>query len=245
MTNRNLVILAVVAAALGGAAWYLGGDAKRSAPALNGRTVLPGLDLASVAKVEFGDRLKIASGDDGWKVESYHGYPVDPAKLTENLLKLTELRVGQVARGKKLDSTRDLVLRDASGGEVARLPLGERHAKWSHGRYASFAGQTVLVSDTLDAFDGDGREFVETKIVDEPWISFKDVVENVSAEDLGFATGVVAKVTIAGDTNRTVTVGNVVKGSSDRYLKLDNADWIFTVPSYSVEKLLPKDPAEP
>ena len=152
--------------------------------------------------------------------------------------------MGQVSRGKKIENADVLTLKDASGKEVASLPLGEKHAKWGHGRYATFEGETVLVSDSLDAFGTDGKSWVETKIVDTPWISFNDIAEGVSEEDLGFATGVVAKVTIAGDTNRVATIGNKVKDGNDRYFKLDNSDWVYIVPEYSVDKLLPKPPPE-
>ena len=244
MSNKNLILMAVAAAVLGGAAYLLNGGSKAGSPKLNGQPILSGLKVDEVASVTFGDKLKVASGADGWTVETYHGYPVDRSKLSDALIKLTELKVGQVARGKTIDKPTDLILRDAAGKELAKLPLGEKHAKWGHGRYAAFKGETVLVSDTLDAFDGEGKSFVETKIVDTPYISFTDVVENVPEAELGFATGVVAKVTIGGDTNRTVTVGNKVKDGSDRYLKLDQGKWIYKVPSYSVDSLLPKPPPE-
>ena len=108
----------------------------------------------------------------------------------------------------------------------------------------------MLLSDQLDAFestdaDADAKRWCETKIVDEPWISFNKVADPKSdAAAYGFAIGVVAKVTIGGDTNRTITVGAPVKGGSDRYVKLDGSDWVYEVSSYSVEKFLPK-PEEP
>ena len=244
MTTKNLVLLVGAAAVLGGAAYVLSSGAKPAGAQLNGKAIFPKLDVSHVARIEFGDKLRLAAGEKGWTVETFHNYPADHAKLTENLLKLTELKVGQVVRGKKIENPDVLTLKDASGGEVASLPLGERHAKWGHGRYATFAGETVLVSDALDAFGTDGKAWVETKIVDTPWISFNDIAEGVSEADLGFATGVVAKVTIAGDTNRVATIGNKVKNGSDRYLKLDNADWVYIVSGYSVESLLPKPPKE-
>ena len=245
MTTKQISVLAVAAVILVGAAIMLSSGSKPSGAKLNGREIFPKLDLSAVARVELGDKLKLAAGDEGWVVETFHGYPADHAKLTENLLKLSELKVGQVARGKKLESPDTLVLRDAAGKELASLPLGERHAKWGHGRYATFAGETVLVSDTLDAFADNGKVWVDTKIVDKPWISFNDIAEGVAEDELGFATGVVAKVTIAGDTNRVATVGNVVKGGSDRYFKLDNSKWVFVVSGSSVDSLLPKPPPEP
>ena len=244
MTTKNLVVLVGAAAVLGGAAWCLSSGSKPSGAKLNGKAIFPKIEMSEVARVELGDKLKLASSDKGWVVETYHNYPADHAKLTENLLKLTELKVGQVARGKKLESTDALTLKDASGKELAALQLGEKHAKWGHGRYATFSGETVLVSDSLDAFGSDGKAWVDTKIVDTPWISFNDIAEGVSEEDLGFATGVVAKVTIAGDTNRVATIGNKVKDGDDRYLKLDNSDWVYIVSGYSVDSLLPKPPKE-
>ena len=244
MTTKNLVVLVGAAAVLGGAAWCLSSGSKPSGAELNGKAIFPKIEMSEVARVELGDKLKLASSDKGWVVETYHNYPADHAKLTENLLKLTELKVGQVARGKKLESTDALTLKDVSGKELASLQLGEKHAKWGHGRYATFAGETVLVSDSLDAFGADGKSWVDTKIVDTPWISFNDIAEGVSEEELGFATGIVAKVTIAGDTNRVATIGNKVKDGSDRYFKLDNSEWVYIVPEYSVDKLLPKPPPE-
>ena len=244
MTTKQLAILLGAAAVLGGAALCLSSGSKPSGAKLNGKAIFPKLDISQVARVELGDKLKLASGEKGWTVETYHNYPADHAKLTENLLKLTELKVGQVSRGKKIENADVLTLKDASGKEVASIPLGEKHAKWGHGRYATFEGETVLVSDSLDAFGADGKSWVETKIVDTPWISFNDIAEGVSEDELGFATGVVAKVTIAGDTNRVATIGNKVKDGNDRYFKLDNSDWVYIVPGYSVDSLLPKPPKE-
>lgn len=245
MTSKQLSILAGAAAVLALAALCLSSGSKPSGAKLNGKAIFPGLDISSVALIEIDGKLKLSCADGGWMVESYHNYPADKAKLAENLLKLSELKVGQVARGVKIDSPDVLSVKDSSGKLLASLPLGEKHSKWGHGRYASFSGETVLVSDALDAFGPDGKAWVETKIVDTPWISFNDIAEGLGEEELGFATGVVAKVTIAGDTNRVVTIGNKVKDGSDRYLKLDGSEWVYVVSGYSVDSLLPKPPPEP
>ena len=50
-------------------------------------------------------------------------------------------------------------------------------------------------------------------------------------------------MTIAGDTNRVATVGNPLPDGSGRYFRLEGQPWIFVVPSYSVERLLPKPEA--
>ena len=246
MTTKNLITLAAVAVVLGGAAYFLNGGAKSSAPKLNGKAVLPDLDASAVAKIEVGDKLVLAAGEKGWTVETYHGYPASREKIAENLLKLGDLKVGQVVRGKQLEATTPVVLRDAAGKELAKLELGPKHEKWGHGRYAKFGGEAVLVSDSLDAFEGDAKQWIETKIVDEPWISFNEIADaKLTDADFGFKTGVVARVTVGSDTNRTITIGNVVKGGSDRYMKIAGQDWTYVVPSYSVDKFLPKPPPEP
>lgn len=179
MTNRQLATMAAVAAVLGVAAYFLSSGSRPAAAKLNGKPILPDLDVSAVARVEAGGTLVLAAGEDGWKVESLHGYPADRAKIAENLLKLAELKVGQVARGRKAGSTTDVVLKDASGKELARLPLGDKHTGkpsgqmamyggggYPDGRYVSFAGETVLVKDTLDAFDGDPKKWCDSRIAD-------------------------------------------------------------------------------
>ena len=244
MKSKTLVILIVIAIGLAGAAYMLGSNSKPSGARLNGKMILPNLDVSKIARVDCG-KLALAAKDAGWVVESYQDYPADQAKLAEHLMALTELKVGQTARGKKLTATTLLQLKDEEGKELASVIMGEKHPKWGHGRYLGFEGETVLVTDTLDAFDGDPKRWIDTKIVDNPRISFNNLADKSLAEaDLGFATGIVAKVEIAGDTNRVMTVGNPVKGGNGRYVKLDNMPWIFEVPDYSVEKFLPKSEPE-
>ena len=320
MTTKNLIALGAVAVVLGGAAYVLNSGSKGTAPKLNGKAVAAGLKLADVARIEIGDKLKLAAGDKGWTVETLNGYPADREKIAENLLKLadlkvgqivenllklTELKVGQVVRGKKLDTTTPVVLKDAAGKELVNLPLGEKHAKWGHGRYATFAGETVLVSDQLDAFEGDVKQWCNVRIASIPsadvkavsfahgkelvelekgtnsvwtlkgltakeeldssktysldsalaYLDFNSVADSKLTEsELGFTTGYVYTVTYRDGSNtvkRVATVGNKVKDGSDRYFKLDNQNWIFTISSYAAENMmksrkdLVKDKPEP
>lgn len=292
MTTKSLVVLGAVAVILGGAAYCLNRGTKGSSPKLNGKAIAPSLKLAEVAKIEIGDKLRLAAGDQGWTVESLYGYPADRAKIAENLLKLSELKVGQVVRGKRLEATTPVVLRDAAGKELLQLPLGEKHAKWGHGRYANFAGETVLVADALEAFDGEARSWCDTRIASIPsaevkavsfrhgdalvelekgtnstWtlkglaateeldssktyslgsalsaLDFSSIADPQLAEaELGLATGYVYTVAYAVGSNvvtRVATVGNVVKGGSDRYFKLDGDEWTYTISSYAAEAMM-------
>ncbi|MBO7721836.1 MAG: DUF4340 domain-containing protein [Kiritimatiellae bacterium] len=293
MTNKNLAVLGAAAVVLGAAAYFLNGGAGSSAPKLNGRRVTPAFELADVARVEIGGKLTLAAGEKGWTVETCHGYPADRDKIAENLLKLgPELKVGQVVRGKKLEKTTPVTLKDASGKELVKLALGDKHSKWGHGRYALFDGETVLLSDQLDAFDGDVKQWCNTRIAsisssDVKAVAFRHGKESVELEkgtnstwtlkglgpkeeldtsktysldsalsyldfnsvadpklteaELGFATGYVYEVTFTEGSNtvkRTATVGNTVKGGGDRYFKLDDRKWIFTISSYSAENMM-------
>ena len=243
MKTRNVAILAGVAAALAVGAFVTTSTRTPGAPRLAGEPLTGKFDLEKVASIAIGDKVKLVAGENGWTIPTYQNYPADRAKIVENLMKLQTLKVGQVVRGKKLDKTTAVTITDAEGKQLAALALGPRHEKWGFGRYAAFRDQTVLVKETLDDFGDEPKTWVETKIVDEPWISFRELADpGLGADELGFATGVVHAVTINGNTNRVATIGNKVKGGDDRYLKLDGLDWVFVVPGYSVEKLLPKPP---
>ena len=245
MTTKNLVVLGCLAVGLGAAAYLTSEGARNTAPALNGKSVVEPFDMAEVASIAIGEKVALVSGETGWTIPSLQDYPADRAKIAENLLKLQELKVGQVVRGRELGAKTEVVVKDAAGKTLASVTLGDRHEKWGHGRYADYRGTTVLVSDTLDAFGEDPKSWCETKIVDTPYVNFKELADpKLTEAELGFSTGVVAKVTIDGNTNRVATVGNVVKGGNDRYLKLDGEKWVFVVPSYSVDSLLPKPKPE-
>lgn len=303
MNSKSLFTLLGVAVVLGGAAYFMQRGSRPAAAKLNGKAILPGLRVADVARVEAGT-LTLAASADGWKVESLHGYPADREKIAENLMKLAELKVGQVARGRKLGAETKVTLKDASGKELAALALGDKHTKkpsgqaamygggYPDGRYVAFGGETVLVKDTLDAFDGEVRSWCNTRIASIPStdvqaVSFKHGAEVVvltkgtnsvwtlkgltdkeeldtsktysldsalsyldfnavadpklTEAELGFATGYVYTVSVKDGSNtvtRVATVGNKVKDGTDRYFKLDDGKWIFTISSYSAENMM-------
>lgn len=245
MTGKKLGWLVGVAVVLGGAAYFAGLSSKPNTPKLNGKVLLPGLNISEIAGIAVDGKMFLSSDAQGWKVEKLYGYPADRAKILDNLLKLAELKVGQTVRGRDLGVTTKIELKDAAGKTMGELELGAKHSKWGHGRYAKFKGQSVLVSDTLEAFDGDGKAWVETKIVDTPYISFNKIVDPSEDKNaFGFATGTVARVTVGSDTNLTATIGSAVAGSDERYFKLNNSPWVYVVSKYSVESLLPKSEPE-
>ncbi len=179
MTTKTIVILSCAAAVLGTAAWCLNSGKKMRAPSLVGEKVLPAFDMAEVSKIEIGGAKKVSleAGEKGWVVKSLYGYPADVTKIREQLLKLTELKVGQVANGKKLENPVLIDIQDAKGKALASLPMGPAHTAkprgqvamfggggYPDGRYVGYKGKTVLVKEALEAFDGDVKKWLDTRI---------------------------------------------------------------------------------
>ena len=200
MTTKNLVILVGVAAVLGGAAYYLNAKKAMKSPSIVGKQILPAFDASAVARIDVGGAkpLALAATDKGWVVETLHSYPADVTKIRENLLKLQELKVGQVANGRTIASPAKVALKDASGKELASVDLGDTHTGkprgqmaqfggggYPDGRYIQFGDKVVLVKDTLDAFDGDPKKWTDTRIA------------SVSASDVTAVTYAKGKETVS------------------------------------------------
>jgi len=183
MTQKKLISLTAVAAVLVGLAYLSTTSKKVKTPSQVGKPVLTGFDLSDVAKVEAGladgKKLVLESSDSGWVIKSLFGYPADIAKIRENLLKLKDLKIGHVAAGKKLTAPTLVDLQNAAGKSLASLRLGDKHMRqpsgemeqfggggFPDGRYVSAAGaDTVfLVKETLEAFDGDPKNWTDTQI---------------------------------------------------------------------------------
>ena len=189
MTTKNLVMLGVAAVVLGGAAYMCGSGRKIKAASVNGKSVLEKFDVADVAKLEIGGakKLTLAATDKGWAVETLFGYPADVTKIRENLLKLADLKVGQVAPGIKLDKPIAVSVKDAKGKELAKATLGDQHRSkpkgeaamygggYPDGRYVKFGEKVVLVKDSLDAFDGDFKKWIDARICAVPSADVKAV----------------------------------------------------------------------
>ncbi len=188
MTNKKLVSLTAAAAVLVALAYVSSSNRKVKAPSHVGKSVLPQIDLSEVARIETGspDRTKLVleSSDSGWIIKSLFGYPADIAKIRSNLLALKDLKVGHVASGKKLEAPVLVDLQNAAGKSLAALRLGEKHMRqptdemaqfgggggYPSGRYVAAAGSdtVMLVKETLDAFDGDPKNWTETQISSVP-----------------------------------------------------------------------------
>ena len=181
MTTKNLVILVGVAAVLGGAAYYLNAKKAMKSPSIVGKQILPAFDASAVARIDVGGAkpLALAATDKGWVVETLHSYPADVTKIRENILKLQELKVGQVANGRTIASPAKVALKDASGKELASVDLGETHTGKPRGQMAQFDGDPkkwtdtriapVTASDVTSVTYAKGKETVSLTRKDGTW----------------------------------------------------------------------------
>ncbi len=303
-SKKNIIGLIGVAILLAVAALFLRRAAHPTAPSLVGKALAPEFAVADVARIEIGDKVILSAGEKGWIIASLYGYPADREKLVENLLKLRELRVGQVVRGRKIAEPMEVTLKDAAGKVLATFVLGEQRfhkpsaaqtqagmlgGVYPDGRYLAFRGETVLVKDTLDTFNGKPQAWCTTRIGSVPsaevakvsfahgtevftlekgtngvwnaeglkadeeldssktwsldsalgYLDFASVANpETPMEELGFATGYVYTVTLKDGTNHVARVGNEVKGSKERYFKLDDEPWIYTIAPYAAEAFM-------
>ncbi len=179
MTKKNLVILMGCAALLGGVAAWVSCDKRPRSAQLNGAPLIAQVDLSRITAIEVGSKLKLEAQADGWKIVSHAGFPAARGKIAANLLKLTEMKVGQVVRGRSSAGSLTPVRLKEGDKTIAEVLLGDVHKKqipgmsdtfggYPDGRYAELKGQVVLLKDTLSAFEGRLSDWCETKIISIP-----------------------------------------------------------------------------
>lgn len=289
MTYKKLFSLTFFAVVLVGAAYFSSTKRSVKTPTQVGKLVLPSFDLSEVARVEIsmldGKKFVLASSDKGWVIPSLFGYPADIVKIREHLLKLKDLKVGHVTGGKPLAAPTLVDLQNAAGKSLTTLRLGEKHIRqptgemaqfgggsFPDGRYVSSAGsdKVFLVKESLEAFDGDPKNWVDTQIATVPssdiiaiqmalveskvnlqkkdgaWtidgLNAKEEVDiskiysvesalgelnmvtvidpALSVEQLGITTGAVFTVSLKNGESYTAKIGNTVKPSADRAVKI-------------------------
>lgn len=187
MTTKQLASLALAAVVLGGLAFLSSNNKRMKTPLEVGKPVLKHLDLSAVQQLQVKEnnkvKLALAGSDAGWVVKSLYGYPADITKIRANLLKLAELKIGQVATGRKLKDAQVVDFENAAGKSLAVLRLGETHNRapsgqmaqfgggggYPDGRYVATEGETVyLVSDSLEMFNDGPKSWVDTQIASVP-----------------------------------------------------------------------------
>ncbi len=143
MNVRIAVVLVVLLVVLGGGALVYRYQENAQRPenvATLGRPLLKDLkaaDIATIRIVEPKAALTLKQQGDGWVIAERRGFPADPAKLREFVLKLIELKVGQSEPIGEKDRARlnldasgtQVELGTADGKPLAKLVVGKKYFK--------------------------------------------------------------------------------------------------------------------
>ncbi len=99
MKAKHLIILVLLAAVLGGWAYFGAWKKTQNVSPLVGAKVLPDLPVNSVGKIVItapGSTVVVAKVNDAWIVPSRFNYPAKFDKIADVLLELSDMSVGQV-----------------------------------------------------------------------------------------------------------------------------------------------------
>lgn len=185
--KKNITLL-VVAAVLVGVYLFMSGQerAVRKPAGEVGKLLLPGFeklltsgDIQGVRVARGEETVTIELGEKEWKVKELFGYPADFGRLQRVLTSLTQVKVGQVLPGAKLDTaeTTEVTWLDKGGQSLGGVRLGQTRqaparedSPWGGG----FDGRQVarpdsesvyLVSESLSEFATDAKSWVDTQIL--------------------------------------------------------------------------------
>lgn len=177
-THRILGVALAVQAGLAVATWW----PSSGRAAVEPRSLVT-LDADDVTAVEITGRaadgdvpepLRLVRGDEGWVIESLHGYPADEAKVDELLRDLLDVQVRAPVATKPTSHAALEVADDAftrrvrleAGGEAVELYVGASRGRAAHVRLGG--EPLVYAAKGLSAWSiGDsGRSFLDTRWVD-------------------------------------------------------------------------------
>ncbi len=182
MKSKQIMLLLAAAVLLVGLAFWSGKRRQPPVSRLSGAALLPDLDVNAIAAIEIesgAGALKLARLNDRWCVTNAFNYPADFSRLSQRLLALRDVKIGQIQRGMAItaaDATR-VRFQDVRGNTLAELALGAgRQAKGgesmgyyqaSDGRYLSRNGEppVFLVKESLDEWNADPEGWLDSQIV--------------------------------------------------------------------------------
>lgn len=197
MKGKTLLILVVAALVLGGLAVLTSRREAAATSSAMGKPVLPGLpvnDVRNIVVTDGAETATVTRVNDTWVSADKHNYPADFEKVRDALIKLSELKVGQVMKvdsdqrerlkmiapssAVEADTTGTLVeLRDESNLLVGSLLLGDTRMRKSTGEPMSYGGgadgqyvspdqgRTVyLVAEALDNLSASPKQWLNTEL---------------------------------------------------------------------------------
>ena len=199
MKSGKLILLTLIAVVvIGLAVWTSRRPRPGQSPSPeSGTPVLSSLQdvdrLNSIAEIHIrpstGEVWRFVREKEGWKAADRFGYPADFEKVSNFLLALRRLKVGRrlpddpaslarfgLAPGEADGESREVLLKNATGQEIALLRIGKEwyrtraggEESWGggfpDGRYLWAEGRAVLVMDTLPDLPASRRDWLSTEV---------------------------------------------------------------------------------
>jgi hypothetical protein len=187
MNARIALVLVVLLVVLGGGALVYRYQENARRPqnvATLGRPLLKDLKAAEIAAIRIvapQATLTLQRKEEGWVLAERRGFPADPAKLREFVLKLIELKVGQSepigeqdrARLKLDASGTQIELAAADGKPLAKLVAGRKYFKRevenpdraaADGRFVALPGEegtVYIISDPLAQASAKSADWID------------------------------------------------------------------------------------
>ena len=184
MTLKKLISLTAAAAILVVVAYLSANRNTVKTPQRLGHPVLDDIDFSRIAAIdienETGEPIILQSTEKGWVVNNLYSFPANITRIREAVLKLDQLKVGDISDSARLGNTPTRVtLKDASGTALAKLVLGTKRMRAPDEAMAMYGGgpqpdgryvavdndpSVMLVSDALEVFDADAKHWIETQL---------------------------------------------------------------------------------
>ena len=192
MSMKKLVGMAVLLVLLAGAAiWQRRGqDLKHSMPVSADATLLKGVDLNALTRLEVtqsSNRVALVKKDGVWTVDSLYNYPADFNRLADALRKMAEVKTGSPVRSGNVaasefgldEKAKNIVLKTDDGKTAATVTVGARREASDTAGWANQFFVRKGDGDAVYLVDYDFRPFSE-KPAD--WIS-KELLQ-VQSDDI-------------------------------------------------------------
>jgi hypothetical protein len=187
MNARIALVLVVLLVVLGGGALVYRYQENAQRPenlATLGQPLLKNVQAASIATIRITEpkaTLTLKQQGEGWVIAERRGFPADPAKVRELVLKLIELKVGQSEPIGEKDRARlnldasgtQLELAAADGKALAKLTVGKKYFKRevenpdkaaADGRFVALpseAGTVYIISDPLTQASAKSADWID------------------------------------------------------------------------------------
>ena len=199
MKSKSVVLLAGAFALLAGVAYFTSGNdgsrMRQDGGVARGDRVFKDLDVNQATKVVITkgtNAVTLVQKGESWVAETLYGYPAEFDTIRSSLIKLVDLKVGDVLQGgtSHLEefglgtSATSLELKTADDKPVAKILLGENRkgvddgsgfGAGNEGRYVNVEkGPVVLVEENFDAISADPLAWVNKQILN---LSSPDVSE--------------------------------------------------------------------